>query len=96
MDIPSFLRMYPPFDDLDDERLADVVRHTHIEFFPEGTVILQESGAAGRVPVRGPRGAVAVLEAGEIVDLQGEGEVFGFVSLLTGRARWSRSGRTRT
>ena len=30
MDIPSFLRMHPPFDDLDDERLADVVRHTQI------------------------------------------------------------------
>jgi CBS domain-containing protein len=84
MDIPSFLRMYPPFDDLDDERLADVVRHTHIEFFPEGTVILQESGEPARFLYVVRRGAVAVLDEGEIVDLQGEGEVFGFVSLLTG------------
>jgi CBS domain-containing protein len=83
MDIPSFLRMYPPFDDLDDERLADVVRHTHIEFFPEGTVILQESGRPAGFLYVVRRGAVTVLEAGEIVDLQGEGEVFGFVSLLT-------------
>jgi hypothetical protein len=35
MDILSFLRMHPPFDDLDDERLAEVVRHLHIEFLPE-------------------------------------------------------------
>src|SRR5207253_6336100 len=28
MDLPSFLRSYPPFDELDDERLAEVVRHT--------------------------------------------------------------------
>ena len=84
MDIPSFLRMYPPFDDLDDARLADVVRHTHIEFFPEGTVILQESGESSRFLYVVRRGAVEVLEAGEIVDIQGEGEVFGFVSLLTG------------
>jgi CBS domain-containing protein len=84
MDIPSFLRMYPPFDDLDDERLADVVRHAHIEFFPEGTVILQEFGEPAKFLYMVRRGAVEVVEAGEIVDIQGEGEVFGFVSLLTG------------
>ena len=84
MDIPSFLRMYPPFDDLDDDRLAEVVRHAHIEFYPEGTVILQESGEpAGFLHVV-RRGAVEVLEGGDVVDIQGEGEVFGFVSLLTG------------
>jgi CBS domain-containing protein len=84
MDIPSFLRMYPPFDDLDDDRLADVVRHTHIEFFPEGTVILQEFGAPAGFLYMVRRGAVEVVEAGEVVDVEGEGEVFGFVSLLTG------------
>jgi CBS domain-containing protein len=84
MDIPSFLRMYPPFDDLDDERLAEVVRHAHIEFFPEGTVILQEFGEPATFLYMVRRGAVEVVEAGEIVDIQGEGEVFGFVSLLTG------------
>jgi CBS domain-containing protein len=61
MDIPSFLRMYPPFDDLDDERLADVVRHAHIEFFPEGTVILQEFGEPARFLYVVRRGAVEVL-----------------------------------
>ena len=43
MDIPSFLRMYPPFDELEDERLAEVVRHTHIEFFPVGAVIQHQA-----------------------------------------------------
>src|SRR5262245_12399006 len=84
MDIPSFLQLYPPFDDLDEERLADVVRHTHIEFFPEGTVILQEFGAPAAFLYMVRRGAVEVLEAGEVVDVEGEGEVFGFVSLLNG------------
>ena len=84
MDIPSFLRMYPPFDDLDDDRLGEVVRHAHIEFYPEGTVILQESGEPARFLHVVRRGAVEVVEGGEIVDIQGEGEVFGFVSLLTG------------
>ena len=84
MDIPSFLHMHPPFDDLDDQRLADVVRHAHIEFFPEGAVILQEFGEPARFLYMVRRGAVEVLEAGEVVDIEGEGEVFGFVSLLTG------------
>jgi hypothetical protein len=33
MDIPGFSSKYPPFDALDEERLTEVVRHTHIEFF---------------------------------------------------------------
>src|SRR5262245_468684 len=84
MDIPSFLRLHPPFDDLDDDRLAEVVRHAHIEFFPEGTVILQEFGEPAGFLYMVRRGAVEVVEAGEVVDVEGEGEVFGFVSLLTG------------
>ncbi|HET7929094.1 MAG TPA: DUF294 nucleotidyltransferase-like domain-containing protein, partial [Actinomycetota bacterium] len=84
MDIPSFLRTTPPFDDLDEERLADVVQHTHIEFFEQGSLILRESGEPSQFLYVVRRGAVEVLEAGEIVDIAGEGEVFGFVSLLTG------------
>ena len=84
MDVPSFLRMYPPFDDLDDERLAEVVGSTHIEFFPEGTVIVQESGEPSRFLYIVRRGAVEVLEDDDLVDVLGEGEVFGFVSLLSG------------
>jgi hypothetical protein len=45
-------------------------------------MILQEFGEPARFPYIVRRGAVEVLEAGEIVDV--EGEVFGFVSLLTG------------
>ena len=34
MDIPSFLRAYPPFDELEADALAQVVRATSVEFFP--------------------------------------------------------------
>jgi CBS domain-containing protein len=84
MDIPSFLRMVPPFDDLDGDRLAEVVRRTHIDFYPEGALILHESGEPSRFLYVVRRGAVELLDADEVVDVLGEGEVFGFVSLLSG------------
>ncbi len=84
MDVPSFLRMHPPFDDLDETRLSDVVLHTHIEFFPEGAQILQEAGEPSHFLYVVRRGSVELVEGNDVIDLLGEGEVFGFVSLLSG------------
>jgi CBS domain-containing protein len=84
VDIPSFLRMYPPFDELDDERLAEVVRHTHIEFFPVGTVIQQQAGAPSAFLYIVRTGSVEAVEGELVADVLGEGELFGFVSLFTG------------
>ena len=83
VDIPSFLRLYPPFDDLSEERLAEVVRHTHIEFFPSGTVIMQQGGEPASFLYVIRTGAVEFLDGEQVADLYYEGEVFGFVSLLT-------------
>lgn len=76
--------MHPPFDDLDETRLGDVVRHTHIEFFPLGALILQESGEPSHFLYVVRRGAVELLEGDDVIDVLGEGEVFGFVSLFSG------------
>ena len=84
MDIPSFLRTYPPFDHLDDDRLAEVVRHTRIEFHPAGDTILRQSGEPSRYLYVVRTGAVEVLDGTDVVDLLGEGEVFGQFSLLSG------------
>lgn len=84
MDIPSFLRAYPPFDDLDDQRLAEVIRHTHIEFHPEGEVILQQGGEPARYLYVVRTGAVELVDDGRVVDLLTEGQVFGHPSLLSG------------
>jgi CBS domain-containing protein len=84
VDIPSFLRGYPPFDELDPDKLADVVRHTHIEFFPAGTMILQQAGEPSRYLYIVRTGAVEVLDATLVTDFLGEGEVFGHFSLLSG------------
>lgn len=84
MDIPSFLRMYPPFDELDDERLAEVVGHTHIEFFPAGAVIQHRAGAPSAFLYIVRTGSVEAVEGELVADVLGEGELFGFVSLFTG------------
>jgi CBS domain-containing protein len=84
VDIPSFLRMYPPFDELDDERLAEVVRHTHIEFFPVGTVIQHRAGEPSGFLYIVRTGSVEAVDGELVADMLGEGELFGFVSLFTG------------
>ena len=84
MDIPSFLRMYPPFDELDDERLADVVRHTHIEFFPAGTPIVHRAAAPSEYLYVVRKGVVEAVDGDAVADVLAEGEFFGFVSMFTG------------
>jgi CBS domain-containing protein len=84
VDIPSFLRMYPPFDELDEERLAEVVRHTHIEFFPAGTAIVHRATAPSAYLYVVRKGLVEAVDGDLVADALGEGEFFGFVSLFTG------------
>jgi CBS domain-containing protein len=86
MDIPSFLRRYPPFDALDDAALARVVLHTRIEFHPGGDVILNQGGEPSRFLYVIRTGAVELLDEGQVLDLLTEGEVFGHPSLLAGSA----------
>ena len=82
MDIGAFLRRYPPFDGLSEERLRAVVRATQIEHFAAGTVILRQAGepASHLAVVR--KGEVELLDGGLLLDLLGEGEVFGQFSLM--------------
>ena len=82
MDIAGFLRRYPPFDELSDERLATVAAAVEIEHVAAGATILQQRGepASGLYLVR--KGAVELLDDGRVLDLLGEGELFGQFSLL--------------
>jgi CBS domain-containing protein len=86
VDIPSFLRAHPPFDELDEDALAQVVRATSIEFFPTAQPILAQGGEPARFLYVVRTGSVEVLDGDQVVDLHQEGEVFGFVSLLTDEA----------
>ncbi|HEX9298812.1 MAG TPA: DUF294 nucleotidyltransferase-like domain-containing protein [Actinomycetota bacterium] len=85
MDIAGFLAVYPPFDGLDDDRMRRIGSATQVEFFPAGTTILERSGepAAYLYVVR--KGAVEILDQGRLIDLIGEGETFGELSLVSGQ-----------
>ncbi len=82
MNIAGFLRRYPPFDELSTERLDLVAGSVEIEHVVGGTTILQQRGepATGLYVVR--KGAVELLDDGRVLDLLGEGELFGQFSLL--------------
>ena len=83
-EIARFLRSYPPFDELDAVAVARVASAAELESFSAGTVIFSQ----GDQPVTYLRvvrsGAVELLANGRVLDLLGEGEVFGQASMLSG------------
>src|SRR6476661_4803695 len=85
MDIAGFLAAFPPFDGLDEGQLDRIGSATQVEFFPAGATILERAGepAGSLYVVR--KGAVEILDQGRLVDLIGEGETFGELSLISGQ-----------
>jgi CBS domain-containing protein len=83
MDIPSFLRLYPPFDALDEDRLDELVRATRIEFHGAGEIILRQGGAPAEALYVLRKGAVELVDDEQVIDLLSEGEVFGHTSMLS-------------
>ncbi len=81
-DIAEFLGRHPPFDTLDDETLERVAASAEIEFHAAGTAILESAEETSRFVYVVRRGSVELLIDGRLLDLLGEGEMFGFASLL--------------
>jgi CBS domain-containing protein len=83
-DIAEFIRQLPPFEDLDQGRLESLAQAVEIEYFPAGTTIFHQ----GEGPVAHVRiirsGTVELLDGGRVLDLLGEGELFGHPSMLSG------------
>jgi CBS domain-containing protein len=84
MDIAGFLGSYPPFDELDPARLSAVARSVEIEHFSAGVEILVKAGEPAKALYVIRKGAVELLDNGRLIDLLGEGEVFGQFSLMAG------------
>jgi CBS domain-containing protein len=81
-DIAEFLSHHPPFDTLDAEMLARVAASAEIEFHAARTSILERADATAEFAYVVRRGSVELLIDGRVLDLLGEGEMFGFASLL--------------
>jgi CBS domain-containing protein len=81
-DIAEFLQRHPPFDTLDEDALRGVAASAEIEFHPARTPILESAEATAEFAYVVRRGSVELLTDGRLLDLVGEGEMFGFASLL--------------
>lgn len=86
----DFLKKVPPFQFLDEETLYGIIPYLRLEFYPKGTVILEEGGKSSEFLYLIKKGAVKITlrrENGEevLVDMRGEGETFGLWSLIEGQ-----------
>jgi CBS domain-containing protein len=83
-DVAEFLHRHEPFQALDESALEELARRTEVEFFAAGAVIFAQ-GASAREHVRViRRGSVELLDDDRVLDLLGEGELFGHPSMLSG------------
>ena len=82
MDVAAFLSMYHPFSSFEADRVASIARSVEIAHFPAGEVILEQGGTPASTLFVIRKGAVEVLDDGVVLDLLGEGELFGQFSLL--------------
>ena len=87
-DIDEFLRRYAPFDDLSEEAREELAKSTEVEFFPAGSTVFRE----GEGPIEHVRvirkGAIELVSSGDVLDVLGEGELFGHPSMLSGLPAW--------
>jgi CBS domain-containing protein len=83
-EVTRFLHEHPPFDALDDAEIDRVAAAAEIELHRAGATIFSQ----GAEPVEHLRvvrnGAVEIVFDGRVLDLLGEGELFGHASMLSG------------
>ena len=83
-EVTRFLREHPPFDALALEVVEHVAAGAEVEFHRAGSTIFSQ----GAEPVEHLRvlrsGAVEIVYDGRVLDLLGEGELFGHASMLSG------------
>jgi CBS domain-containing protein len=83
-DIAEFLGGRDPFSGLDEPALEALAGKTEVEFFAAGTTIVPQGKLSqGRIRVI-RRGSVELVDRDSLVDLLGEGEMFGHPSVLSG------------
>jgi CBS domain-containing protein len=83
-EVVQFLRDRPPFDALNIDDVERVAAAADVEFSPAGTTIFSQ-GAQAVEHLRVVRsGAVEIVSDGLVLDLLGEGELFGHASMLSG------------
>ena len=83
-EVTRFLHEHPPFDALDAAEVDRVAAAAEVEFHRGGATIFSQ-GAEPAQHLRVVRsGAVEIVFDGRVLDLLGEGELFGHASMLSG------------
>jgi len=92
-EIVDFFQNVLPFNQLSREALGDMVSDIAMEYYPKGEQILKQDGPPSGFLGVIKKGGVKVYQISDaddevIIDLRGEGEHFGMLSLISGdRAR---------
>lgn len=84
LEVERFLAAHAPFRGLPDHVLAGLASSVIVDFFPTGTVVLEQGGRASKFLYLLRRGRAELVDGDTIVDRLEEGEAFGFPSLLSG------------
>ena len=87
--IRDFVRSVVPFESLEPQELDQLVRHMDIAYFPRGEVVVRQGGEPARHLYIIHSGSVKLTSADDngrevLVDVRGEGDTFGALSLLHG------------
>ena len=83
-DIAEFLRTHDPFSGLDEEALERLVERVEVEDFEAGATIFRQGEPSGGRVLVVRRGAIELVEGSRVLDVLGEGELFGHPSMLSG------------
>ena len=84
LEVAAFLRAWPPFSELRKDDVVRVAGLAELEELPAGiTIFAQGDGPVTHLRVI-RRGAVEIVSDGRVLDLLGEGEMFGQASMLSG------------
>jgi CBS domain-containing protein len=86
LDPVAFVRGTPPFDALPPPAFDDAAKALEIVFYPAGTRLLTRGGAPSEHLYVIRKGAVRLERDGQTLQVLEEGEVFGFTSLISGKA----------
>jgi CBS domain-containing protein len=86
-DVVAFLKKVPPFQFLEEADLLAVARNLSMEFYPKDMVILEQDGPPSDslriIKKGGVKVSMVSEDGGEVViDYRGEGDTFGFLSLV--------------
>jgi CBS domain-containing protein len=84
-EVADFLRRHPPFDTLDDAGVAAVARAAQAELHRAGALVLGRPETTSEHAYVVRRGAVELRGDGRLLDVVGEGELFGYASMLAER-----------